>query len=196
MLELGCGISGILGLILGPTVQQYVLTDQEYVMKFLRQNLLENIPKTPVNASQNQRSKTRSHRRPVIGRVENNIIARSLDWETDEVSSVLTGFENDSRSFDAIIACDCIYNDALIQPLVQTCVDLCQLRKAEPESLGAEPTVCIIAQQLRSAEVFDGWLKAFHKVFKVWRLPDSELTSDLVSDSGFVVHFGVLRENI
>ena len=107
--------------------------------------------------------------------------------------SIAAGLEDGKRSFDAIIACDCIYNDALIPPLVQTCTDACQLRKAWIEDLESEPTVCIIAQQLRSPEVFENWLKAFHKVFRVWRLPDTHLTKDLASNSGFVIHVGVLR---
>ncbi len=106
------------------------------------------------------------------------------------MTSSLTGSES-RRSFDAVIACDCIYNDALIEPLVQACVDVCKLRmEHEPER---EPTVCVVAQQLRSPEVFEGWLKAFHKVFHVWRLPDEELVDGLKEDSGFVVHIGILR---
>jgi len=104
----------------------------------------------------------------------------------------LIGSGNDSRkSFDAVIACDCIYNDALISPLVQTCVDACTLRVADDPA--KKPAVCIVAQQLRSSEVFEGWLNEFHKAFQVWRLPDEELIAGLKSDSGFVVHVGILR---
>lgn len=118
-----------------------------------------------------------------------------------------------------MIACDCIYNDALIEPLVQACVDTCQLRErerkahrdgddttttasaqtnsgaGEAESLGnvEGKTVCIIAQQLRSDQVFEGWLTAFKESFRVWRVPDEVAGVGLRGGEGFVVHVGVLR---
>jgi hypothetical protein len=193
VLELGCGISGIIGLALGPFVQHYTLTDQEYVMKLLKQNLLENMPSTSASASKGRKGKPQPQRGLATGKLSGNVTARRLDWETDEVSSVVAGFEEGKRSFDAIIACDCIYNDALIPPLVQTCVDACQLRRAQIEDSESEPTLCIIAQQLRSPEVFETWLNAFHKVFRVWRLSDTHLTKELASNSGFVIHVGFLR---
>jgi hypothetical protein len=193
VLELGCGISGIIGLVLGPLVQHYTLTDQEYVMKYLKQNLLNNMPNTSANGSRSRNPKARSPRAPATANVSSNITAQSLDWETDYVSSVVTELEEGSRSLDVIIACDCIYNDALIPPLVQTCVDVCLLRRTQTEDLEAEPTVCIIAQQLRSAEVFEAWLQAFHNAFRVWRVPDTDLTRELASNSGFVIHVGILR---
>jgi len=193
VLELGCGISGIIGLALSPLVQHYTLTDQEYVMKLLNQNLLGNMLSTSASASKGRKSKPRPQKGLATGKSSSNVTARLLDWVTDEVSSVVAGLEGGKRSFDAVIACDCIYNDALIPPLVQTCVDACQLRKLQVEDSESEPTVCIIAQQLRSPEVFENWLKAFHKVFRVWRLPDTHLTNELASNSGFVIHVGVLR---
>ncbi len=120
-----------------------------------------------------------------------NVIAKPLDWETDQVTSSLVE-SGTRRSFDAVIACDCIYNDALIEPLVQTCVDACKLRSLEASD-SENPSICIVAQQLRSAEVFEGWLQVFHKSFRVWHVPDEVLIDGLKSDSGFVVHVGVLR---
>lgn len=191
MLELGCGISGIIGLSLGQLVESYTLTDQDYVMKLLNRNLEENRQDTS-----NSRKGRKSTMKPKRGSAAlpsaaniNNVTATSLDWEVDEVTPSLTG--SDSKlSFDAVIACDCIYNDALIQPLVQTCVDACKLRTLDSAD---KPTLCVVAQQLRSSEVFEDWLRAFHKVFRVWRLPDEKLIDGLKSDSGFVIHVGILR---
>jgi len=194
VLELGCGISGIIGLSLAPLIYSYVLTDQEYVLKLLHQNLAENQQDTSSsNKGRKSNAKPKRGSAPAIQQKEgSNITATSLDWETDEVTPSLAGSES-KRSIDAVIACDCIYNDALIEPLVQTCIDVCKLRKSEDNGEGNEPTVCIVAQQLRSAEVFEGWLKAFHKAFRVWRVPDGELVDGLKSDSGFVIHIGILR---
>jgi hypothetical protein len=193
VLELGCGISGIIGLALGPFIQQYILTDQEYVMKYLKQNLLDNMPIASATACRSRNTKARSSKGPGTARASCNIRVQSLDWETDDVSSIAATLEEGGKSFDVIIACDCIYNDALIPPLVQTCVDICQFRKAETEDREAGATLCIVAQQLRSAEVFEEWLKAFHNMFRVWRLSDADLTGELASNSGFVIHIGVLR---
>jgi hypothetical protein len=93
-------------------------------------------------------------------------------------------------SFDAVVACDCIYNEALIEPFVATCADLCRLRGEETE----EPCVCVIAQQLRDPLVFEAWLVRFARSFHTWRVPDALLSEGLRSGTGFVVHVGVLRD--
>ncbi len=193
MLELGCGSSGIIGLALGPLVQHYILTDQEYVMRLLGQNLVDNMPSVAVSANKGRNSKSRSQKGSVTRKRSCNIIAWPLDWETDEASSITAIFPEGKNGFDAIIACDCIYNDALIVPLVQTCTDACQVRRTHTEDPDLEPSVCIIAQQLRSPEVFQKWLEVFHKVFRVWRVSDKHLTKELASNSGFVIHIGILR---
>jgi hypothetical protein len=108
------------------------------------------------------------------------IRTESLDWETDDVSQ--------SPAVDLVIACDCIYNESLIEPLNSTCAALCRLR-AEGES----PTLCLIAQQLRSPDVFEAWLKSFQEKFVVWQVPDGLLGEGLREGSGFVVHVGIVR---
>lgn len=97
-----------------------------------------------------------------------------------------------------VIACDCIYNDALIPPFVQTCVDTCKLKGRSSEDDGGEvrPCICVVAQQLRDPEIFEAWLREFSAAgFRVWRLLDEELPDGLKSSSGFVVHVGILRES-
>jgi hypothetical protein len=186
-LELGCGISGVIGLSLGPLLQSYILTDQEYVMKLLNQNLQENRMLDPPLKGKGRKYTASDKKRSDISKSrEGKIIATRLDWETDEVTASLT-VSSMTKSFTAVIACDCIYNNALILPFVRACIDVCRLKE------NGEPTVCLIAQQLRSAEVFEEWLKAFHKAFRVWRIPDEELNDGLKSNSGFVIHIGVLR---
>lgn len=102
-----------------------------------------------------------------------------------------------------VIACDCIYNEALIPPFVQTCVDTCRLRpslrhgrdEGDKDDEDDRPCVCVVAQQLRDPEIFETWLREFISAgFRVWRLPDDELPEGLGSSSGFVVHVGILRE--
>lgn len=165
-----------MALALGPKVAKYTATDQSYVLKLLRQNIAENLDVVlPKQGKSKAKSKTR-------GRVEAeaSITAEELDWETSDVSHL--------APLDLVIACDCIYNESLIEPLNSTCAALCQLRGE-----GEGPTLCLIAQQLRSPDVFEAWLKSFHEKFVVWQVPDKLLGEGLGEGSGFVVHIGIVR---
>ncbi|KXJ92152.1 hypothetical protein Micbo1qcDRAFT_233462 [Microdochium bolleyi] len=201
VIELGCGVSGLIGLVVGPTVRRYVLTDQPYVSRFVEKNLSENEgvlhPKGP----------KRKKGKPLTTHMSKNVAFEALDWEQDEVTPSLTGLES-VRSFDAVIACDCIYNEALIAPLVSTCVDVCKLRQRNLEDSGATrgdgegisnftaPTLCIVGQQLRDPEIFEGWIKEFHRHFHTWRIPDDALSASLRTSPGFVLHCGLLRGSL
>lgn len=194
ILELGCGISGLVGLVLSPLVSRYTLTDQAYVARLVEKNIQENLVPQQKTSSQKRKGKSSStaNANPV------NLRFATLDWELDEVTTSLTG-SPDVSSFDAVIACDCIYNDTLIEPLVQTCADACGLRQRSQEA-GAQgdgavtPTLCIVAQQLRDPEIFEGWIKEFSRHFRVWRMPEKALSKELRANTGFVVHIGVLKQ--
>lgn len=147
-----------------------------------------------------------------------NITFSPLDWETDDPStlkklinpdnqpSTAAGNPHDDKTrvdpgFDILIACDCIYNDSLIPPFVRTCADICRLRPTysegseEDSDCGPQkPTLCIIAQQLRSHEVFEEWMRATLVDFRVWRMRDEVVGSELGSGSGYVVHVLLLRD--
>ncbi|KAK3991294.1 hypothetical protein QBC44DRAFT_51746 [Cladorrhinum sp. PSN332] len=193
VIELGCGISALVGLLLAPKIGRYVLTDQPYVSKLVEQNIAENHSSSSTSSS-GKKSKSGGKKQSSLSTAAGNgagrqLVFKPLDWEQDEVSP------NEWGSYDAVIACDCIYNDALINPLVETCVDICRLRQQEEEETeGKEPTVCVIAQQLRDDTVFEGWLKKFMEEFVVWRVKDEILPKGLRSTDGFVVHFAVLRD--
>ncbi|KAI1735711.1 hypothetical protein F4680DRAFT_434292 [Xylaria scruposa] len=192
ILELGCGISGLVGLVLSPLVSRYVLTDQIYVARLVEKNLEENLVSQQRASSQRRnKGKSSSTANPA------NLRFTTLDWELDEVTSSLTGSQ-DVTSFDAVIACDCIYNETLIEPLVETCADACGLRQRSQDTNiqnreVATPALCIVAQQLRDPEIFEGWIKAFSRRFRVWRVPEEALSKELRANTGFVVHIGVLK---
>ena len=170
-------------------VSNYILTDQSYVSRHVEVNLEENWRTSRPTA----RSSTAKRKgRPVVVKSsEGNVRFMPLDWETDEVTPEFSG-TGGPRSFDAVIACDCIYNEALIKPLVQTCVAACKLRRAEED--GDKPALCVVAQQLRDPEIFEGWMKEFHRHFKTWQVPEDVLSGGLRDNRGFVIHVGVLRE--
>ena len=187
LLELGAGISGLIALSLAPKVKRYLATDQDYVLKILRENIAQNYGRTTSHpkrqgARRKGSTETRTDRTPTIDVIH-------LDWETSSASSVYvqTNLVADQDHIAAVIAADCIYNEALIQPLVETCSDVCRLAPEE------KPTLCIIVQQLRSPDVFEQWLNAFHSRFRVWRVPDELLSEELKVKNGFAMHVGILR---
>ncbi|KAF1737706.1 Diaminohydroxyphosphoribosylamino-pyrimidine deaminase [Beauveria bassiana] len=206
VLELGCGISPLNALALAPRVAAHLLTDQAYVQRLVQLNIDTNmtaaaaVASTPRSAS---RRKSKLTSPPQLQQPPHNaarISFETLDWETDQLPP--------RRSYDAVLACDCVYNDALIAPLVQTCVEACRRRQQrrrwqewerdEETAMGEDkrlrPSLCIVAQQLRDDDVFRAWLAAFVDEFRVWRVSDDKLPEALRPSAGFVVHIGILRE--
>ena len=186
ILELGCGVSGVIAITLAPKVGRYVATDQKYVFKLLKSN---------INANALKQETPKKAKSCGDALADGMIDVLALDWELDSVTDPgmilrITPEDGLSQSPSAIIACDCIYNESLIAPFVRTCIELCKNVRANGN---AAPTICIIAQQLRSASVFEAWLLSFHQAFRVWRVPDRLLMKGLRKGSGFVVHIGVLR---
>lgn len=186
ILELGSGISGLVSSMLEPRVQRIVATDQKYALKLLQENLNNNslLPKT--HSSRLHKNKRRAN--------GGHIDVLALDWEIDDIDSFLHahGFED---GVDALIICDCIFNYALIAPLVETCTEICGAREKKRKKGGSEirPTLCVVAQQLRQPDVFEQWLQAFSEGFRVWRVQNAMLSDDLREGSGFAIHFGILR---
>ncbi|KAJ0421820.1 hypothetical protein BJY00DRAFT_311834 [Aspergillus carlsbadensis] len=215
VVELGCGISGLTALALAPLVGHYLATDQEYVARLFRQNLESNPPpqqqqgqksgskgKGRKQQQQKGKSKTDSSGSAAL---HPNITFTSLDWELDNPDRLrqeiptLTEEDQDSSSadtdpdtgFDLLISCDCIYNEALIAPFVRTCAEISALRRDTSRS--RKPTICIIAQQQRSPDVFEAWLRETMRVFRVWRVDSSVLGGKLGSGSGYLVHALLLK---
>lgn len=186
IVELGCGISGLIGLILAPGIKKYVLTDQAYVSKVLQGNLLAN--RSTSRTSQNLRYG------PSSASLD-NLIFHSLDWEKDTVHGLSEVLGPKAQQVNFLIACDCIYNEHLIQPFVETCADVCLLGS----TVGSDrdiPTVLLVAQQLRSEEIFQSWLDASLKKFDIWRVPNHLLSESLKDGSGYAIHVGVLKGQI
>ncbi|RHZ56209.1 S-adenosylmethionine-dependent methyltransferase [Aspergillus thermomutatus] len=215
VVELGCGISGLIALALGRSIRHYVATDQEYVHRLLRENLEANTSAAAANTPKTQ-PKPKGKKRAAGGQQKpprkqdgpSNITFAALDWELDVPASLrdsigLQGDDDhdddgaDDKGFDLLLSCDCIYNEALVAPFVRTCADFCRLRPVHTTAgrrAGRPPTICIIAQQQRSPDVFEAWLQETLSVFRVWRLSDEALGEGLRSGTGYVVHLLLLRE--
>lgn len=229
VLELGCGVAPVLALALAKErrVGRYVLTDQPYVARLVDRNLHENgfgsrtRPTTPAAASSSRsvpkakvppssRRRDQIPQAPAGAATTAEIVFIPLDWELDEITPALAATPVPSTpnrvtyrtaSFDLVVACDCIYNESLIAPLVQTCAAACRLDDDEPDAdedgRQRHPTVCLVAQQLRDPDVFEAWLRAFAAVFHVWRVPREHVEEHgLAPDRGYVVHLGVLKRRI
>lgn len=182
VVELGCGITGLIGITLGPRVKQYLLTDQEYVLKVLRENVQAN--ETP-----NAKAKTvKRGQPPKHDKVPkpSNISITALDWELDDASSLTTQLGH-GGVVNLVIACDCIYNEYLIDPLVRTMRDVCRLNPK------GNPATVLVAQQLRSDVVLEAFLRALMEDFVVWRITDKYSSPALGSDSGYVLHLAQLK---
>jgi hypothetical protein len=189
VIELGSGIGGLLATLLATRVHEVVATDQQHLLKLLR----ENVGACAASLSNVTGRASRKHN------LERSLVERirvfSLDWEQDDVPRQLT-MSGLGQGADAIIACDCIFNYALIEPLVKTCEDICGLRTdCSNDTAESSPfsTICLIAQQLRQSDVFEQCLAAFMRSFKVWRVPDNLLHVGLREGSGFVVHVGISK---
>jgi hypothetical protein len=183
VLELGSGIAGIVGLMLAPLIKRFVFTDQEYVLKLLRQNIEDN---TVLPSRQKTTQKKIKGAKEVPSRTE----VLALDWEVsvlDQLPQVLESV----TGVDVVLAVDCVFNESLVEPIVKTCEGIVALRE---EWTDIAPTVCIFAQQLRQPDVFELWLRTMMRHFTVWRVPEDMLSRDLAERSGFVVHVAVLRE--
>ncbi|KAM0514181.1 hypothetical protein ACHAPE_007017 [Trichoderma viride] len=196
IIELGCGISPLNALSLSLKVSRYVLTDQPYVQKLVLQNLAENRLTAKGGSRSNKKAGNKSPSPSSSYNTAADIHFQVLDWETSQVTASLTNSSLVS-SFDAIIACDCVFNYALIQPFVQTCADICKLRQSDSllEGKQISPCLCIVAQQLRNDDVFNSWLVAFKEHFRVWRIPGEMMPAALRPEAGFVVHIGILKDS-
>ncbi|KAL4784401.1 hypothetical protein BJX76DRAFT_221313 [Aspergillus varians] len=248
VVELGCGISALTALALSPLLDtghrqgrgkgHYLATDQEYVHRLFRQNLLSNPPRTPGSSKRSKPSSKGKRQQkekekptpssttaPGDDHPHPNITFTSLDWETDHPETLkgqIVSRDGDDleeedkdieedKGFDLLLSCDCIYNEALIAPFVRACAEIARLRPvyaststsgSESESAannvdllsrGRKPTVCVIAQQQRSPDVFEAWLRETMRWFRVWRVGDDVLGKGLGVGSGYLVHVLVLR---
>ncbi|VUC21826.1 unnamed protein product, partial [Clonostachys rosea] len=192
VLELGCGISPLNGLALAPHISHILLTDQPYVQRLVSKNISENHSQREQTRARHSARRQPKPKASATSSPSATVEFATLDWETDQVTSELA--PGPPGDFDLVLACDCVYNYALVPPLVQTCADACKLRQGKEDSQDPyKPCVCIVAQQLRSDEVFESWLAEFHKYFRVWRFPDDILPEKLRTSAGFVVHAGILR---
>lgn len=193
VIELGCGINPVVALTLENKVAKYFATDQEYLLKLYNENLQRN------TTASNGNRRTKQMRRKVTSRHGSPTVeTRTLDWELDDpsrgqpwsiTSSKCASIAERPLGIDVLLAFDCIYNESLVQPFVDTCRAICAIRR------DLTPTRCLIVQQLRSSDVLTDWISAMLLSFELIRIHDGALISRLTPSSGFVVYLGTLRNH-
>jgi hypothetical protein len=150
-------------------------------MKYLRENIVANSAASQITK---QGLKKRNQKDSPGDDVLKTL---PLDWETDSAQNLKTVIPGGS-SIDLVLLCDCVYNEYLIGPLVQTCVEVCRFGFSTTTA-----TVVLIAQQLRTDTVFELFLDCLMKEFDVWRVPDDKILAELRDGSGYVVHLAQLK---
>ena len=184
VIELGSGVTGVVLLALAPLVGQYTATDQQYILQHLTRNIEANAHPLQSNKRKAAHRKRTRIQEGVGAPDQRNWIVQRLDWETDSVVGI-----SDAKDTSVVVAIDCIYNEALIEPFVRTCADICRFRSNEDSA----PTICVIGQQLRSEDVFEEFMKSFTRTFRVWRVPETLLSPEIQDNPDFVIHIGILR---
>jgi hypothetical protein len=185
VVELGCGLTGLIGQVLSQSVQRYILTDQPSIVRHLKSNLLD-------GSLREKTAGTKSKKKSAISTGKQAVLeVMALDWEKDAATNLKAGLSGDAK-IDLLILCDCVYNEYLVKPLVQTCVDTCRLGSGGDGD--GNPTVVLVAQQLRSDAILELFLETMIEEFEVWRVPEERIAADLGPNSGYAVHLAILKE--
>ncbi|KAI5816841.1 hypothetical protein BZA77DRAFT_311139 [Pyronema omphalodes] len=194
VLELGCGATSVLAATLGRTVAGYIQSDMGYTLKLAAANLEENLKENGTGDSSRKKG-GKGKKGPVgsssssqlgVNRGE-SIKSIVLDWQEDDLAShpeikALAGEDG----LTAVIACDCVYNEVLVPPFLDT------LEAAA--RLGNGNAIVMVATEIRSPDVQEIFLEGFMKRFEVYRVNDRYLGDELKVEDGIVIHVGVLRD--
>lgn len=158
VIELGSGISGILPIVLGDHVDNYVCTDQKGILNKLKYNIEENLLQfnrrrcysdflgleAPSSDEEQQRKNI-------------HLEIMELDWEKFEMNTINQNHLvriGQECSVVHIVAMDVIYNEFLIDPFLKT---LSQLRNYYiNEGVTAH---CLIGIHLRAQDIVETFLE-------------------------------------
>ena len=151
VLELGSG-TGVLAALLGPLSKSWLATDIFSLLPLIDKNIKRNWP----------------------AKSSAKVEVRELDW-TWSRKELERNFPGSKETWDLVIAVDCLYNEALVQPFVDT--------------LDALPCrVVIVVSELRSSDVMQLFLERWLALGKwqIWRVGDGTNDRGLLGDSQVV----------
>lgn len=166
VLELGCGVTGLLACVFAPLVKTYVATDQHHLLKLTKRNIEDNLSHYTSSTLSTQTNKAKY-------RLE----CMELDWEEpDESWEAIRNGPLDGEYPDLVIACDTIYNEYLIDPFIETL-----------KLVSGPDTVVMVAQQLRLSDIFEAFVTALVEAgLGVYAVPEGIMGEEFAK--GYALH--------
>nr|KIR84191.1 hypothetical protein I308_05606 [Cryptococcus tetragattii IND107] len=145
ILELGCG-TGLLAVLLSRICGQYTASDRLENLKLVQRNIELNDLTVGDNKTNSLTSPQKSVRLEEIDWVQ---VSEDCKKQNSRLES-----KRNHEEYDLVLAVDCIYNEALVPPLIDTFARYCPV--------GGRTMVWVVVE-LRSAEVMttflDSWLQ-------------------------------------
>ncbi|PVF92022.1 hypothetical protein CPB86DRAFT_777565 [Serendipita vermifera] len=176
VLELGAG-TGLLGLLLAPHVQRYICTDLPELVPLIKKNI--DINKNALSSSEKRLTAeplnwVDVYECPPSSR--HRLFSRNLYSQPEDINPD----GNYNSGADLILAVDCVYNPALIPPLLTT-IDLF----ASPGQ-----TAVLVVMELRDEDVVRDFLAKWTEMsnWEIWRIGNEDHSSPL--DVRFAIWVG------
>ncbi|CEP61413.1 S-adenosylmethionine-dependent methyltransferase LALA0_S03e02300g [Lachancea lanzarotensis] len=153
IVELGCGVAGILGITLGNYVDKYVYTDQKALLDRLKHNVAANVDEMRMRGME---SSTLGFDLPRKTPLRTQMDVLSLDWEKfDPRPAKLHPLLKPQRTaIVTILSLDVVYNEYLIEPYLRTVQGLLRAYK----ELG-HVSYALVGIQLRDQEIIQSFLE-------------------------------------
>ncbi|SCV05330.1 LANO_0H05116g1_1 [Lachancea nothofagi CBS 11611] len=153
VIELGCGVCGILGIALGNYVDKYVYTDQKALLNRLKNNIAHNIDELRLRNVTSTTLGFDSRRKTPL---QIQIDVLSLDWETFNANPTkIDSLLKPNRTANvSIVSMDVVYNEYLIEPYLKTLSSLLEYY----ERMGHVPNA-LLGIQLRDQDVVERFLE-------------------------------------
>ncbi|WVN88817.1 uncharacterized protein L203_104031 [Cryptococcus depauperatus CBS 7841] len=152
VLELGSG-TGLLAVLLSRLCGSYTASDKYDNLRLVQRNLELNGVNNRIRGSPLTQKNDRDSKRPED--VHTEVILEEIDWV--DISKNKTRYQSESPNtkkihYDVVLAVDCIYNEHLVQPFIDTLTTYCPV--------GGRTVVWVVVE-LRSAEVLTTFLKSW-----------------------------------
>ncbi|KAG4098977.1 hypothetical protein H8356DRAFT_1669731 [Neocallimastix lanati (nom. inval.)] len=162
----GCGLTGILVTLLGANT---ILTDRKDTLFILEDNVGSNVPNFSksqeafkVNDNENMNTKELDNgMTAVIGQA----LVKELDWEQPVSKDIYDPSTPNHIEFDYVLAADCVFNIEMLNPFINTLVNVC-----------GPHTQAFVAMERRDADVINAFLSRVEERGFTWnRIPKSKL---------------------
>lgn len=169
IMELGAGVTGLFSCILGKVCDKYVATDQSHLLKLLKSNIVDNVRDVESSTIDG----IVKQRKVIKGKID----VVEFDWEEpDQGWYNLKEVCGDEKP-DFVIGCDIVYNDYLVEHLVESL-----------ERVVGESTIVLIGLQVRLPENMELFVETLlQHNFKVFLHTPEVLTDEL--SSGYAIYY-------